>query len=130
MLRLESAEALEAILKVSTKVVKGVRNKIIGGLTKPFEEIANKLLSDGAELKYQIEDEKFSILCTNLNGNQVEFQTLSGGEKVIYSCAQLAALVKIANPPTKLIQGELGCPPIKSAPLPSPIRLRLNWKLA
>jgi len=109
--QIESCESEIEVTKIAEKVVKALRADITNKLTKPIEEIANELLGqvrEGLGMKFKIEDGHFTTECVNLQGQIVSFSTLSGGERLIYSFAQLCALVRTEDPPLKIIQGELG----------------------
>jgi len=108
---LKKTEALLEACKVADKAVREVRNSLTAQLTGPLEEGANGLLreiSPDLALRFEIEDGEFRILCRNLQGIEVSFATLSGGERVVYSLALLAAFITVVNPSLPLLLAELG----------------------
>ena len=108
---INNSDALLAVLTMSEKAVKEVRNQLTKSTTGAVEEACNSLLQKIGEhfwLQYEIEDGKFEVYCVNVNGNKVPFKTLSGGERVLYLSAQLLALMTIVDPKLKILEVEMG----------------------
>jgi len=108
---INNSEALLSALSVSENAVKGVRDELTQSAISPIEEACNDLLQKvdpSFNLTYDIEDGKFEIRCIGVKGKEVDFKTLSGGEKVLYLSAQLLALMAIVNPKLKILEVELG----------------------
>jgi chromosome segregation ATPase len=109
-LDIQQADAVLEAIKRAERAVTALRNDETNALTRPIEKEANALLKgvhENLKLRYEI-SRYFRIMCRNLHGTMVPFGALSGGEKIIYSTAQLAAFAKIADPPLKILQSELG----------------------
>lgn len=106
-----NSEAQVYALLASEKAVKKVRNELTKSATGVIEEACNKLLEKvdpSFKLTYEIEDGKFDIRCIGVEGREVAFKTLSGGEKVLYLSAQLLALMTIVDPKLKILEVEMG----------------------
>ena len=106
-----NSEAQVYALLASEKAVKRVRDELTKSATGVIEEACNNLLekvNPSFKLTYEIEDGKFDIRCVGVEGREVAFKTLSGGEKVLYLSAQLLALMTIVDPKLKILEVEMG----------------------
>ena len=106
-----NSTALLSALGVAISEVKVVRDELTASATGRIEEVCNGLLQEvdpSFNLKYDIEDGKFDIRCIGVEGREVAFKTLSGGEKVLYLSAQLLALMTIVDPKLKILEVEMG----------------------
>ena len=108
---INNSKSLLVALKTSLTAVKDIRNELTKSATGAVEEACNELLQKvdpSFNLTYAIEDGKFDIRCIGVEGREVAFKTLSGGEQVLYLSAQLLALMTIVDPKLKILEVEMG----------------------
>lgn len=108
---INNSKSLLAALKSSLVAVKDIRDELTESATSVIEEACNELLKKvdpSFNLTYAIEDGKFDIRCIGVEGREVAFKTLSGGEQVLYLSAQLLALMTIVDPKLKILEVEMG----------------------
>lgn len=106
-----NSKSLLAALKSSLTAIKQIRDELTKTATGAIEEACNELLKKvdpSFNLTYAIEDGKFDIRCIGVEGREVAFKTLSGGEQVLYLSAQLLALMAIVDPKLKILEVEMG----------------------
>jgi len=108
---INNSKSLSEALKYSLVAVKEIRDELTKSATSVVEEACNELLQKvdpSFNLTYSIADGKFGIRCIGVEGREVDFKTLSGGEQVLYLSAQLLALMTIVDPKLKILEVEMG----------------------
>jgi len=108
---INNSKSLSEALKSSLVAVKEIRDELTKSATSTIEEACNELLKKvdpSFNLTYSIADGKFGIRCIGVEGREVDFKTLSGGEQVLYLSAQLLALMTIVDPKLKILEVEMG----------------------
>lgn len=108
---INNSKSLLVALKSSLVAIKQIRDELTKSATSTIEEACNELLKKvdpSFNLTYAIEDGKFDIRCIGVEGREVAFKTLSGGEQVLYLSAQLLALMTIVDPKLKILEVEMG----------------------